>query len=128
VAEALLSPTRIYASTVAQLLSNVRVKGLAHITGGGLIENPPRILPQGLGFVLDTASWSVPPIFELIAQAGVPLDEMRRTFNLGIGMVVVVAPGDAATARSVAEASGDSVFEIGEVVETPSTPPGVVFR
>lgn len=127
VAEALLTPTRIYVSTIGQMQARVRIKGLAHITGGGLIENPPRILSQGLGFVFRKASWTVPPIFDLIAMAGVEEEEMRRTFNLGIGMIVVVSPEDARVARDLAEAAGETVFEIGEVVATPSRPPGVTF-
>ncbi|MDY0002364.1 MAG: phosphoribosylformylglycinamidine cyclo-ligase [Polyangia bacterium] len=127
-AEELLTPTRIYAATVKSLRSEVKLKGLAHITGGGLLENPPRILPSGLGFVLDTGAWPEPPIFGLIAQAGVEKDEMRRTFNLGIGMLLVVSPADVGRTRELAEACGETVYEIGEVLETPSIQPGVTFR
>lgn len=127
VAEAMLAPTKIYARAVTQLCARVPVKGLAHITGGGLVENPPRILPGGVGFVLDTAAWRVPPIFELIALAGVPVEEMRRTFNLGIGMIVVVAPEHLAEARRVAEEAGETVYELGQVEETPGREPAVRF-
>jgi phosphoribosylformylglycinamidine cyclo-ligase len=127
VGEALLEPTRIYSRAVEALCGAVTVKGLAHITGGGLVENPPRILPAGLGMELEVGSWEVPPLFGLIAGAGVAPDEMRRTFNLGVGLAVVVGPADVARARELVEESGEIVWEIGRVVETPGVAPAVTF-
>jgi phosphoribosylformylglycinamidine cyclo-ligase len=128
VGRALLTPTRIYARTVGALCDRLPVHGFAHITGGGLVDNPPRILGPGLAMVLEPSRWTVPPIFELIAAAGVPVEEMRRTFNLGIGMLVVVDPRHADEARAIAEAAGETVFDIGEVVAAGEQAGGVIFR
>jgi phosphoribosylformylglycinamidine cyclo-ligase len=128
IGETLLEPTRIYSRAVTALCERVSVKGLAHITGGGLVENPPRILRAGLGLELEVSSWEVPPVFGLIAAAGVAEAEMRRTFNLGIGLVVVVDPADVDEARALAEEAGETVWEIGQVVETPGAEPVVIFR
>ena len=102
--EALLEPTRIYTEAVLGLLSEhfESVHGLAHITGGGLVENVPRVLPEGLEPEFDFTAWTEPAIFELIRSAGVPEDEMRRTFNLGIGFVCVVASDASAAALEAA--------------------------
>ena len=127
VGETLLEPTRIYSRAVTALCGGLRVKGLAHITGGGLVENPPRILPAGLGMELALSSWEVPPVFGLIADAGVDDDEMRRTFNMGVGMAVVVSPDDVAAALDLAREAGDAAWEIGQVVETPGAEPAVTF-
>lgn len=124
----LLDPTRIYRRVVSALCERVRVKGLAHITGGGLVDNPPRILQPGLGMTLDPSCWDVPPIFGLIARAGVEEAEMRRTFNMGVGMVVVLDPSESAEAVAIAESVGETAWEIGEVVQTPGTEPAVSFR
>jgi phosphoribosylformylglycinamidine cyclo-ligase len=118
VAGELLRPTRIYARAFAALRARgVAHRGAAHITGGGLVENPPRMLcSDALALRIDTASWRPPAIFELIASAGVGTGEMRRTFNMGVGMVIAVAPGDLGAARVALEAAGETVLEIGEVV------------
>ena len=93
VGEELLEPTRIYVQTVRSLLDRFTIKGLAHITGGGLVENIPRMLPAGLGVQIQKGSWPVPPVFHLIKEvAGTQEYEMLRTFNMGIGMVAVVPP------------------------------------
>lgn len=115
--EELLTPTRIYARAVERLGARVTVKGLAHITGGGLIENPPRILPRGLGMRLHRERWPVPPIFGLIAESGVAETEMHRTFNMGIGLIVVVDPDQVEEALAAAAAAGETGMEIGQVVE-----------
>jgi phosphoribosylformylglycinamidine cyclo-ligase len=128
VGQALLSPTRIYARVLGALCARLPVHGFAHITGGGLVDNPPRILGPGLGMALDPSSWTTPPIFELISRAGVPPEEMRRTFNLGIGMIAVLDPAHVAEARAIAEAEGETVFEIGEVVEVGGSSAAVIFR
>ncbi len=97
-ADELLEPTRIYSRTVTTLCGEEPVSGLVHITGGGLIDNPPRVLADGLGAVIDTDTWSIPPIFELLRQRGeLDAQSMFRTFNMGIGMLAVV-PADRGTA------------------------------
>jgi phosphoribosylaminoimidazole (AIR) synthetase len=101
----LLEPTAIYAPTVVELVRNRLVKSAAHITGGGLEENLPRALPEHLGAELDTSAWEIPPIFELLQrEEDVTDDEMRSTFNLGLGMVLVTNPES--LDRALAGASG----------------------
>ena len=112
----LLEPTRIYVKPVLQLLESVPVKGLAHITGGGITGNVPRVLPKGTRAVIKKASWPRPPVFQWLQRTGnVAEDEMFRVFNCGIGMVLVVAPGDAARAVRALRESGETVYEIGAV-------------
>lgn len=119
----LLEPTRIYARAVADLLQSVPVKGLAHITGGGLLGNIPRILPRGTGVVLASESWSSPKIFHWLQDSGgIAKDEMYRVFNCGIGMVVVVGEKDHLIAQKVLEAAGETVFQIGVVVSADGEP------
>jgi phosphoribosylformylglycinamidine cyclo-ligase len=108
-AEVLLTPTRIYAKAILSLIAAAPVKALAHITGGGLPGNVPRNLPEGTRAVIDERTWPRPPIFDLVAREGeVPRDEMRRTFNLGLGLVAVLPASAAVTAMSVL---GDEGFE-----------------
>lgn len=115
--EELLEPTRIYVTGILPLLKEGLIKGLAHITGGGLIENPPRILPEGCNLRLERDSWPVPPVFRLIQDAGrVAVSEMYRTFNMGLGMLAVVEKTDAGRVKSRLEAAGEKVFVVGEVV------------
>jgi phosphoribosylformylglycinamidine cyclo-ligase len=115
--EELLRPTAIYSPAVLALLDEVGVKGLSHVTGGGIPENLGRILPEGLGAEIDARAWPRPPIFDLIARDG-PVDgaEMYRTFNMGIGMIAVVAPGDVADTLALLEREGHRAFEIGRIV------------
>jgi phosphoribosylformylglycinamidine cyclo-ligase len=115
--EELLRPTAIYSPAVLALLDEVGVKGLSHVTGGGIPENLGRILPEGLGAEIDARAWPRPPIFDLIASEG-PVDgaEMYRTFNMGIGMIAVVAPGDVAATLALLEREGHRAFEIGRIV------------
>jgi phosphoribosylformylglycinamidine cyclo-ligase len=114
--EAIMEPTRIYVKPVLKLLEAVKVKGLAHITGGGLTENVPRILPEYGLAEIGKASWPRPPLFEwLQREGGVTEDEMHRVFNCGIGMVLVVAPADAKRAAELLRAEGETVFEIGRI-------------
>ena len=96
-ADALLAPTRIYVKAIRAAMAAATVKGFAHITGGGLVENPPRVLADGLVMRLDEKKWPLPPVFGKIAASGVSRSEMRRTFNCGLGLVAVVAAGDART-------------------------------
>ncbi|MEX2649989.1 MAG: phosphoribosylformylglycinamidine cyclo-ligase [Alphaproteobacteria bacterium] len=117
--EALLTPTRLYVKAVLPALRAGLVRGLAHITGGGLTENVPRILPDGAIAVIDAATWPLPPVFRWLArgaaQRPIAPDELARTFNCGIGMVVVVAPERAAEAEAVLREAGETVVRIGEV-------------
>ena len=114
--DALMQPTRIYVKPVLKLLEQVPVKGLAHITGGGLTGNVPRILQDGLVARIDASAWPRPALFQwLQAEGGVAEAEMHRVFNCGIGMVVVVAAGDAGRAAEVLRAGGETVYEIGRI-------------
>jgi phosphoribosylformylglycinamidine cyclo-ligase len=116
VGQALLAPHRGYLAALEPLLERGKVRALAHITGGGFPGNVPRVLPAGLGARIRTSAWTVPPIFRLIRAAGqVPEDEMYRTFNMGIGMVVVVAPGDLHEVEHSLERRGETCHVIGQV-------------
>jgi phosphoribosylformylglycinamidine cyclo-ligase len=113
---ALLEPTKIYVRPLLPLVQELQVKGLAHITGGGLLENIPRVLPKGCHAVVNAARWQLPPVFTLLQQGGdVAADEMARTFNCGVGMVAIVAPESAASLVSAMEGAGESAFEIGRI-------------
>ncbi len=125
--DALLAPTRIYAKPLLALLREVEVTGMAHITGGGLAENTHRMFPEHLAARLERASWPRLPIFDWAQRAGnVAEAEMHRVFNCGIGMVVVVAAGDAERAQRFLEATGESVHRIGVVVPRTAGAPGTV--
>lgn len=132
-AEALLTPTRIYVkSCLAALAEPVtdggEAKALAHITGGGFPENLPRVLPQGLGVALDAAAWPLPPLFAWLAkEGGIPAAEMLRTFNCGIGMIAVVAPEDGERLTQVLEDHGETVYRIGEIVSLEGSRPVVAI-
>jgi phosphoribosylformylglycinamidine cyclo-ligase len=125
--DALLEPTRIYVKPVLSLLREVDVKGMAHITGGGLSENTHRMFPDGLGARIDHSAWTRPPIFDWLQRAGSVTDsEMHRVFNCGIGMILVVAPADAARAEATLAAAGETVFRIGGVVDSKDGAPATV--
>ncbi|HEY5285282.1 MAG TPA: phosphoribosylformylglycinamidine cyclo-ligase [Polyangia bacterium] len=116
--EALLRPTRIYVRALRRLAASGLMKGAAHITGGGLVDNPTRMLPAGakLKLVIDMRAWQLPPVFAMLARLGrVAPEEMRRTFNMGIGMIVAVPAGAADAAQSILELEGEKVFTIGSV-------------
>lgn len=116
-ADELLEPTAIYVKSILNLAEVVEVRGLAHITGGGLIDNPPRMLPPGLSIRLDPGSWCIPPIFRLLQRLGNIDDyEMRRTFNMGLGFIVVVRPEDVDTALSTLASSGERCYVVGRVI------------
>jgi len=116
-AELLLEPTRIYVRPVLALMDEVPVKGIAHITGGGITENLPRAFANDMHARIDINSWQQGPIFDWLAhQGGIATDEMRRTFNCGVGMTVVVAHTDAADAVKILEASGETAWQLGEIV------------
>ena len=114
--EVLLEPTRIYAKPLLALMRSVKVKGMAHITGGGLVENVPRALPENVMAVLQKSAWPKPPLFDwLQQQGGVAEGEMHRVFNCGIGMSVIVAEEDAATAMRLLAEAGERVYRIGRI-------------
>src|SRR3954471_21064037 len=117
-AEALLEPTRIYIRTVLPHLKAGRVKGLAHITGGGLVENPPRAIAEGLVPRFDWNAWALPPVFEWLGQTGgVAETEMRRTFNCGLGLVLVVDPHDVAEVLEGLVRADEDAFVVGELAK-----------
>ena len=117
VGEEMLEPTRIYVKAIMPLLKRFETRGLVHITGGGLTENIPRILPDGAGAVLYENSWPTPSVFSLIAEkGGVDLMEMRRTFNMGVGMVVIVPQEEATGVMSDLKQRGEPSYLIGEIV------------
>ncbi|MDD2443765.1 MAG: phosphoribosylformylglycinamidine cyclo-ligase [Desulfotomaculaceae bacterium] len=114
----LLAPTRIYVKAIMPLLERFDIKGLAHITGGGLTGNIPRVLPTGVGVTVGLGTWPAPPVFNLIKEAGKVADqEMLRTFNMGIGLVAVVAGEQAGAVMDDLSARGEKSYLIGEVVE-----------
>ncbi|MDR1350298.1 MAG: phosphoribosylformylglycinamidine cyclo-ligase, partial [Zoogloeaceae bacterium] len=115
-ADVLMAPTRVYVKPVLALLEKVTVKGMAHITGGGLLENVPRVLPENTVAVLEKSAWSRPPLFDWLQQEGqVAEEEMHRVFNCGIGMVVIVAREDADAAQSLLQQNGETVWRIGRI-------------
>ena len=114
--ETLLEPTRIYVRSLLPLVQQGLIKGLAHITGGGLLENIPRVLPRNCHAVLDASRWQRPSIFTLLQQGGgVAPEEMARTFNCGIGMVVIASPAEVSAISDALKGAGESVFEIGRI-------------
>ena len=115
-AQALLEPTRIYIRSVLPLLKAGKVTGLAHITGGGLVENPPRAIAEGLVPRFDWNAWAMPPVFNwLQATGGVSEHEMRRTFNCGLGLVLIVAPDDVGEVLEGLIAGGEDAFVVGQL-------------
>jgi phosphoribosylformylglycinamidine cyclo-ligase len=128
-AGALLTPTRIYVTAVTAALNAGRVHGLAHITGGGLIENPPRVYADDLTAVLDCTAWDVPAVFKwLAASGGIAAAEMARTFNCGIGMMMMVPETDVAAISAAVEAAGERVFTIGRITARQSDMPAVMLE
>ena len=127
--EAILMPTRIYVkSSLAAIRQTGAVKGLAHITGGGFPDNIPRVLPKGLGALIELSRVPVKPVFKWLAREGnIAQDELLRTFNCGIGMIVVAARGDAARVADAFEAAGEEVVELGQVIRA-DREPRVVYR
>ncbi|BCM23935.1 phosphoribosylformylglycinamidine cyclo-ligase [Methyloradius palustris] len=114
--DVVMAPTRIYVKPLLKLLATLPVKGMAHITGGGITENIPRVLPEGLTAEIKKSSWQLPALFSwLQAQGNVTDDEMYRTFNCGIGMAVIVSAEHAAQAQALLSAEGEQVFTIGHI-------------
>jgi phosphoribosylformylglycinamidine cyclo-ligase len=125
---ALLTPTRIYVKAMMEAVRADSVKAMAHITGGGLLENIPRVLPNGVAVRINAASWRAPPVFQWLAKAGnIDATEMARTFNCGIGMAVIVSPDQANTASAILTKAGEKVFRIG-VVEAHSSGEQVILE
>ena len=125
IAEVLLTPTKIYVKPVLALLKKVNVKGISHITGGGFYENIPRSLPDGLSAKITKSAIKVLPIFELIAKTGnIPERDMYNTFNMGVGMSIVVPANEVETALEILKAEGEDAYVIGEIIKGDD---GVVF-
>ena len=121
--EALLAPTHIYVKPLLELIDKIPVHALAHITGGGLLENLPRVLPHGVNAEIDLGSWRRPAIFDWLQQQGnVEESDMLRTFNCGIGMVVAIAAADADEATALLEAAGETVYRIGKITAGEGAP------
>ncbi|MBQ8209900.1 MAG: phosphoribosylformylglycinamidine cyclo-ligase [Clostridia bacterium] len=119
IGETLLTPTKIYVKPMLALFDEVTVKGVSHITGGGFYENIPRTIPEGLGAKIDKASIRILPIFDLIAKTGnIPERDMFNTYNMGVGMSVIVAKEDADKALDVLKANGEDAYIIGEVIKS----------
>ena len=114
--DALMAPTRIYVKSLLALIQALPVKGMAHITGGGLVDNVPRVLPENVTAVLDQSSWTLPPLFQWLQKEGKVADaEMHRVFNCGIGMVVIVDAERADEATRLLVATGETVYRVGKI-------------
>ena len=119
IAETLLTPTKIYVKPVLALLDKVKVKGISHITGGGFYENIPRSVPAGLGADIERAAVKVLPIFDLIAKTGgISERDMFNTFNMGVGMSIVVAPEDVEKSLEILKENGENAYVIGKIVKS----------
>ena len=117
IGEALLTPTKIYVKPILALLEQVKVKGISHITGGGFYENMPRSIPDGLGVRIHRSDVRVLPIFDLIAETGgIPQRDMFNTFNMGVGMSVIVSKDDAPQALEILQANGEDAYVIGTII------------
>ena len=126
--EALLTPTRIYAKQILSLVQACPIKGIAHITGGGITENLPRVFPEGVRAKINRKAWSVPPIFQVISRLGhVDREEMYRVFNMGIGLIIVVPTDAVVTLLEKANALGDQGWLIGEIVAASDGKPKVEY-
>lgn len=125
--DVVMAPTRIYVKPLLKLMQAMSVKGMAHITGGGITENIPRVLPEGLTAEIKQGSWQMPPLFTWLQDQGnVTDDEMHRTFNCGIGMALVVAKEDAEKAIGLFAALGVEAYEVGQIVERKAGEPQTV--
>jgi len=121
--ECLLAPTRIYVKPILALMQSISVKGLAHITGGGITENIPRVLQGSVDAEIDTKSWSPGPVFDWLTEHGnIEISEMRRTFNCGVGMVLIVDSADAEQTVQILSEQGESAWKIGQIVPGDDAP------
>lgn len=126
--EVLLAPTRIYAKQILSLIEHCAIKGIAHITGGGITENLPRVFPEGVGAKISRKAWPVPPIFDVMSHLGnVKREEMYRVFNMGIGLILVVPPDAVAAVLAQAAALGERGWRIGEMVPSVRREPEVEY-
>ncbi|MCK5001919.1 MAG: phosphoribosylformylglycinamidine cyclo-ligase [Gammaproteobacteria bacterium] len=126
--EALLAPTRIYTSSILEVLKTIPLHALAHITGGGLLENIPRVLPENTQAILDEQSCQLPPVFEWLQKNGnIEMNEMYRTFNCGIGMAVIVAEEDAGNTIKAFNDAGEKAWRLGEIAQS-SGKADVIFK
>jgi phosphoribosylformylglycinamidine cyclo-ligase len=129
VADALLAVHRSYLKPLRALLDAGLLRGAAHITGGGITDNTPRMLPKGLAAAIDTGSWQIPPLFEVLRRIGnIPPDDYRRTFNLGAGMIFAVPARGAARAQALLHRFGEQPWKIGEVIAQKRGRPRVEYR
>jgi phosphoribosylformylglycinamidine cyclo-ligase len=114
--DVVMAPTKLYVKSILQLLEAMPVKGMAHITGGGITENIPRVLPKGLTAEISATSWALPPLFKwLQAQGNIADLEMYKTFNCGIGMAVIIAPENVKKAQEILTSAGETVYQIGTI-------------
>jgi phosphoribosylformylglycinamidine cyclo-ligase len=128
-AEHLLAPTRIYVKSLLQLHEKIDIHALSHITGGGLLENLPRVMPENVNAVIDSTSWQRPAVFDWLQQKGNIIDEeMYRTFNNGIGMVVCVAADDAAQTIEILKSAGEEATIIGQIEASDNSAPEVIIK
>ena len=126
--DVLLTPTRIYAKQILALVKEFPIKGIAHITGGGITENLPRIFPQGVRARIDRTAWTSPPIFQALRRLGeIEREEMYRVFNMGIGLILVVPPQSAHAVLKKAGELGDEGWQIGEIVASSGAEPEVEY-
>ena len=127
--EELLEPTRIYSTAITNLRRDFPIYGISHITGGGLLDNLPRILPKQCKAVINTSSWILPPVFQYLQKAGnIPMKEMMRTFNCGLGLVIVVSEQDTSEVFLRLKAMGEIAYHIGSVEERDEKEEIVQFR
>jgi len=128
VADALLAVHRSYLAPIRALMSAGLLKGAAHITGGGITDNTPRMLPKGLGAEIDISSWKIPALFEVLREIGdIPLDDYRRTLNLGAGMILAVGARSASKAEEILRKAGEKPWRIGRVIEVKRGRPRVEY-
>ncbi|WP_028467429.1 phosphoribosylformylglycinamidine cyclo-ligase [Nisaea denitrificans] len=127
--DALLTPTRIYVKSCLAALASGGVTGLAHITGGGLLDNPPRSFAKHLAAEIDVESWTLPPVFRWLAETGgVPAEELARTFNCGIGMTLTVSADRAGAVTEILAEAGETVFRIGKLTDRAGDAPSVTLQ
>ncbi len=128
IGEVLLTPTRIYAKQILALVEQFPIKGIAHITGGGITENLPRVFPKGVRARIIRTAWSVPPVFDVMSRLGrIERDEMYRVFNMGVGLILVVSPDSVSSVLTRAASLGDRGWQIGEIVSSTGEEPAVEY-
>jgi len=126
--EALLAPTKIYVQAISALLEKFQIHAMAHITGGGLLENLPRVLPDNLQAKLTSSQWEKPAVFDWIQQFAIDEQELYRTFNCGLGMVLCVAKSDVSDCLTLLQSCGETAWQIGEVADRSESQPSVLIE